>query len=322
MVSWSRLGPDDGSCCLLDSEVNEVGLGSSGKVLQRAYSRVRGGYSHPVDQEIADFESLMKLEPHGPDVYVGISPEYPWGRVYGGQVVAQGLRAACQTIDSSFSVHSLHAYFIRGGDSKEPIRYEVDRIRNGRSFMTRRVVARQSAGPILNLSASFQIREEEAEVQEMFVPENTHLPEGMEASSWNNIMEHCHLPNQMSPARASSWIRIKSEIGDDTALQACALAYASDDFPTEAVRISHPIRPPSHGEDDRFVGASLDHAIWFHRPGRSDEWALHDFRGLGLSNARGLSIGQIFDRQGVHMATVAQEILMRKRTPDFKAEGK
>ena len=223
---------------------------------------------------IADFESLMKLEPHGPDVYVGSSPEYPWGRVYGGQVVAQGLRAAHETIDSSFFVHSLHAYFIRGGDSNEPIRYEVDRIRNGRSFMTRRVVARQSAGPILNLSASFQIREEEADVQEMFVPENTAEPEGMEARSWNSIMEHCRLPNQVSPARAASWIRIKSELGDDTVLQACALAYASDDFPTEAARISHPIRPASDGEDDRFVGASLDHAIWFHRPGRSDEWAV------------------------------------------------
>jgi len=111
-------------------------------------------YSRDVENLDSDFRTLMKLEPHGPDVHVGLSPKYPWGRVYGGQVVAQGLRAAHETVDESFRVHSLHAYFIRGGDSDEPIRYEVDRIRNGRSFMTRRVVARQSAGPILNLSAS------------------------------------------------------------------------------------------------------------------------------------------------------------------------
>ncbi|MFL2936012.1 MAG: acyl-CoA thioesterase [Myxococcota bacterium] len=267
----------------------------------------------------SDFKVLMTLEPHGPDVYVGLSPKYPWGRVYGGQVVAQGLRAAHETVDDSFRVHSLHAYFIRGGDSDEPIRYEVDRIRNGRSFMTRRVVARQSAGPILNLSASFQILEpEEADVQEMFIPEEMAPPEELEVQSWSPMMEHCPLPNRLSPAQASSWIKIKTPLGEDAVLQACALAYASDDFPTEAARISHPIRPPSSGEDDRFVGASLDHAIWFHRPGRSDEWALHDFRGLGLSNARGLSIGQVFDRQGIHMATVSQEILMRKKRTEVK----
>lgn len=261
----------------------------------------------------SDFNALMTLEPHGPDVYVGLSPSYPWGRVYGGQVVAQGLRGAYETVDESFRVHSLHAYFIRGGDFDEPIRYEVDRIRNGRSFMTRRVVARQSAGPILNLSASFQIAEpEEADVQEMFIPEETPRPEDLKTQSWTPMMEHCALPTQASPAQASSWIKMRTALGEDPVLQACALAYASDDFPTEAARVSYPISPPAGGDDDRFVGASLDHAIWFHRPGRSDDWALHDFRGLGLSNARGLSIGQVYDRQGMHMATVSQEILIRK----------
>ena len=106
------------------------------------------------------FSELMTLEPHGPDVFVGDGPEYPWGpRVYGGQVVAQGLLAAGRTVEDPFHVHSLHAYFIRGGTADEPIRYEVDRIRNGRSFCTRRVVARQSGGAILNLSASFHVDE-------------------------------------------------------------------------------------------------------------------------------------------------------------------
>ena len=120
--------------------------------------------------EVSDFATLMALEAHGPDVYVGVSPEYPWGRVYGGQVVAQGLRAAQATVGADHHVHSLHAYFIRGGTSNEPIRYEVDRIRNGRSFVTRRVVARQSEGAILNLSCSFQVHEDQADVQESALP--------------------------------------------------------------------------------------------------------------------------------------------------------
>jgi acyl-CoA thioesterase-2 len=95
---------------------------------------------------VTDFKTPMKLEPHGPEVFVGVGPPYSWGRVYGGQVVAQALRAARATVDDSFQVHWLHSYFTRGGDDNEPIRYEVDRIRNGRSFLTRRVVARQSMG--------------------------------------------------------------------------------------------------------------------------------------------------------------------------------
>ncbi|MAI77957.1 MAG: acyl-CoA thioesterase II [Deltaproteobacteria bacterium] len=262
---------------------------------------------------IKNFTDLMELDPQGDDGYVGLSPEYPWGRVYGGQVVAQGLRAAYHTVDEAFHVHSLHAYFIRGGDSDEPIRYEVDQIRNGRSFMTRRVVALQSGGPILNMSASFQVREEEAEIQEVFVPEGLARPVDLKPESWNTVMEHCRLPDQLAPARSMSWIRILTELGDDSALQACALAYTSDDFPTEAARLSYPIEPPAHGDDDRFMGASLDHAIWFHRPGRNDRWALHDFHGMGLAGARGLAVGQVFDTEGVHMATVAQELLMRRK---------
>ncbi len=116
--------------------------------------------------ESIDFKTLMTLESHGPDVFVGRALSYPWGRLYGGHVIAQALRAAYQTVDTDHRVHSLHAYFIRGGNFDEPVRYEVDRIRNGRSFLTRRVVARQSVGPILNLSASFQLAEDQADIQE------------------------------------------------------------------------------------------------------------------------------------------------------------
>ena len=111
-----------------------------------------------------DFVTLMSLDQHGPDTWIGLSANYQWGRIYGGQVVAQALWAALKTVDDDFQPHSLHAYFIRGGTLDEPVRYEVDRLRNGRTFCTRAVVARQSGGAILHLSCSFQRAEEDAEV--------------------------------------------------------------------------------------------------------------------------------------------------------------
>lgn len=269
--------------------------------------------------DVTDFNSLMNLESHGPDVYVGIGPSYPWGRVYGGQVVAQALRAAYSTVDPEYRVHSLHAYFIRGGDYEEPIRYEVDRIRNGRSFLTRRVVARQSVGPILNLSASFQVREDQVDVQELKMPTDVRTPDELPACDWGPILGRRMLPDEASAgARSACWLRVQPEVADDPVQQDCALAYASDDIPTEAASLSHPRRPSptaDPGEYDRlFVSASLDHAIWFHRPGRHDDWVLHDYRGQGLVGARGLAIGQLFGRGGTHLATVAQEVLFRERT--------
>jgi acyl-CoA thioesterase-2 len=266
--------------------------------------------------DVTDFKTLIDLESHGPDVFVGIGPSYPWGRVYGGQVVAQALRAAFSTVDEDHHVHSLHAYFIRGGDFEEPIRFEVDRIRNGRSFVTRRVVARQSMGPILNLSASFQIREEQVDVQECSMPAALPQPEDLPAKDWGEILERRAIPTE--GARSSYWLRVAGPLADDSITQSCALAYASDDVPTEAASQSHPTHPelsqdPSaYGET--FIGASLDHAIWFHRPGRHDDWVLHDFQGHGVVGARGLTIGQLYSREGVHLATVAQEILIRERT--------
>jgi acyl-CoA thioesterase-2 len=265
--------------------------------------------------DVTDFDTLMRLESHGPDVFVGVGPDYPWGRVYGGQVVAQGLRAALATVDPDHRVHSLHAYFIRGGDSDEPIRYEVDRIRNGRSFLTRRVVARQSVGPILNLSASFQIREQQADVQELDAPD-VPAPEALAADDWGPILQRRPVPG--AGASASCWLRVAGPLAADPVTQACALAYASDDIPTEAASKSHPRTGALSDEpgsyDRAFIGASLDHAVWFHRPGRHDDWVLHAFQSLGVTGARGLGIGQVFSRDGVHLATIAQEILIRERT--------
>jgi acyl-CoA thioesterase-2 len=127
-----------------------------------------------------DLSHVFELEPHGPDTYVGESPPYPWGRIYGGLVIAQALWAATQTVKPEHGVHSLHAYFILGGDLTEPVRYEVDRVRNGRSFTTRRVAARQSGGTILTLGCSFQRAEEGPETQSASLPESTPPPEDLE----------------------------------------------------------------------------------------------------------------------------------------------
>src|SRR6478736_6886894 len=120
---------------------------------------------------------ILDLAEHGPDTYVGVGPQYPWGGLYGGQIVAQALRAATLTIDEGFVVHSLRAYFIRRGDHNEPVRYEVDRIRNGRSFATRRVVARQPVGAILNLEASFQRLEHSADIETVSLPPDVPVPD-------------------------------------------------------------------------------------------------------------------------------------------------
>ncbi len=269
--------------------------------------------------QVDGFATLMALEAHGPDVYVGVSPEYSWGRVYGGQVVAQGLRAAQATVDDDHHVHSLHAYFIRGGTSDEPIRYEVDRIRNGRSFVTRRVVARQSEGAILNLSCSFQIREDQAEVQESSLPDDVGDPGSGSVEDWEFLGRRVA---HRSTGRSAIWLRVLGDIGDDLAMQACALAYVSDDIPTSAVGSTHPwtneagqgLTKSNEDVYEMFFNTSLDHAIWFHRPLPTNEWLLHNHRSHGLANARGLAVGEVFAPSGIHVATVAQEILIRERT--------
>jgi acyl-CoA thioesterase-2 len=257
-----------------------------------------------------DFRTMMTLEPHGPDTFVAAGPSYPWGGLYGGQIVAQALRAAAVSVDAGYLVHSLHAYFIRLGDAAEPIRLEVDRIRNGRTFLTRRVVARQSGGAILNLSASFHAPESGPEVQTEEMPV-VPAPDTLPADGWSPLIDRRFLETDIAPGRIGAWMRLSEETGDDPVLNACALAFLSDDLPTDAVVARHPDRQPRGSNERSFWSASLDHAIWFHRPLRADAWHLHAFTCRGLIGARGLSSGAIFDQRGRHVATVAQEVLIR-----------
>ena len=146
-----------------------------------------------------DLQTILNLADHGPDVMVGIGPRYPWGGLYGGQIVAQALRAAASTVEEGFVVHSVRAYFIRRGDHTEPVRYEVDRIRNGRSFETRRVVARQAVGAILNLEASFQLPEPSEDVPAILPPEGVPTPDELVEESWSPVFRRCMVPIERRP---------------------------------------------------------------------------------------------------------------------------
>ncbi len=268
------------------------------------------------------FSDMLDMAPHGPDVWVGESADYPWGRVYGGQVAAQGFWAASRTVDPAFHPHSLHAYFIRGGDSDEPIRYEVDRIRDGRSFATRRVVARQSGGAILNLAASFHVREEAPDATRITMPEGLPEPESLTSEpAWSGLLDHRDVPDTDDWAR--SWLKVAGPLGADPVVHLVAHVYASDDIPTEAVQLAHPRgRPRVETEyETMYMGASLDHAVWFHRFAPADEWTLHEVRSPGVAGSRGLAFGEIWSREGIHVASVAQEVLLRERGPSPRPGG-
>ncbi|WP_334144274.1 acyl-CoA thioesterase [Rhabdothermincola sp.] len=262
---------------------------------------------------------ILDLEDHGPDTFVGAGPRYPWGGLYGGQIVAQALRAAAATVAAGFDVHSLRAYFIRRGDHSEPVRYEVDRIRDGRSFCTRRVVARQAVGAILNLEASFQAAERSDDIETVSLPAGLPAPDELEPSSWSPVFERRFVPpsrialgERSGVGRAAAWLRVLDELDGDQLLHRAALAYLSDDLPTDAVVRAHPLATePEEVLHQVLFTASLDHTIWFHRPMRADRWHLHDFTCHTFVGGRGLAIGHVFTEDGTHAATVAQEVLLR-----------
>ena len=261
-----------------------------------------------------EFRELLRLEPHGPDTYVGIAARYPWsGRLFGGQVVAQALKAAAATVDTARAAHSLHSYFIRPGSHDEPLRFEVERLRDGRSFSTRQVVVRQSAGAILNLSVSFQVDEAEADVQICALPPDIAEPDDPELtdSSWGGLLQRRAV--ETGGGHVGYWIRLATDIGDDPIDRSCGLAFISDAAPSRAARAPHPDVTGTTDDRSRFQGASLDHSMWFHRPCDPSEWHWFDTRSHGLAGGRGLVTGDVLSRAGVHVATIAQQVLLRRR---------
>lgn len=260
------------------------------------------------------FAELMELEQHGPDTWLGTSPRYPWGRIYGGQAIAQALWSAAQTVEERFHPHSLHAYFIRGGSLDEPVRFEVQRLRDGRSFCTRAVVARQSGGAILNLSCSFQVDEDEAEIQTARMPLAPPADDIQpQTTNWPWIMERRSIRTYPGAGQSMGWVKLTDPLDDDPLLHVCGLAFCSDTIQFNAARSIHPLQVPEEQHHEKFAGASLDHAIWFHRPLRADGWHLHQWDCHGLRGARGITVGNLFAPDGAHIATVAQELLLRER---------
>src|SRR5436190_4270588 len=224
-----------------------------------------------------DLAQILQLAAHGPDTFVGTGPSYNWGGLYGGHIVAQALRAAAYTVGADHDVHSLRAYFIRRGDHTEPIRFEVDRIRNGTAFVTRRVIARQATGAILNLEASFQRAEEAPDIETIRMPV-VPRPDEVNHDSWTESFERGFVPPSAMPddgrlgaGRAIAWMRATAPLGEDQLVHRCALAYMSDDMPTDAVVRALPgYRGDLTDFDQRWFAASLDHSMWFHRPMRAD----------------------------------------------------
>jgi acyl-CoA thioesterase-2 len=271
--------------------------------------------------------ALLDLERIEENIFRGVSPAHSSVRVFGGQVAGQALVAAGRTVPVERKVHSLHAYFIRPGDPSIPIVYEVDRIRDGRSFTTRRVVAVQRGKAIFALSASFQQPEPGVEHAETMpdVPPPDELPS--RAESMRKIAAKLdpamtvprpidiryvtdppwELRGQGNEARNQVWMRADGRLPDDELLHVCVLAYASDMTLLDSILVRHGV----YWGFDKVLGASLDHALWFHRPFRADEWFLYDSVSPSAAGARGLATGRFFAQDGTLIATVVQEGLLR-----------
>ncbi len=283
---------------------------------------------------VQDLLSILDLEPLEVNLFRGRSPQVGWQRVFGGQVIGQALVAACRTVEEieTRPPHSLHGYFLLGGDPTVPIIYEVDRIRDGRSFTTRRVVAIQHGRAIFSMSASFHVHEpgfdHQAEMPKVPGPED--LPSDAEIRDRvlpmmpdpirryferERLIElrpvefERYLGKRFPDGHFHIWMRTTSTLPATPAIHRCVLAYASDLSLLDCALVPH-------GRtvfEKSIMAASLDHALWFHRPFQADEWLLYSQDTPSAGGARGFARGLIFTRDGTLVASVAQEGLLRER---------
>jgi acyl-CoA thioesterase-2 len=278
---------------------------------------------------VAQLVELLDLETIDLNLFRGRQPDTSLQRVFGGQVAGQALVAASRTAPEHTSMHSLHSYFLRPGDTSVPIVYDVDRVRDGRSFATRRVLARQKGRPIYALTASFQVAEAGLDHQDR-MPETPSPDESVDlatlrAQRGHDADQYTHewsaldlrlaadsrrggaLVDEARPSVARYWMRTAGSLPDDPLVHLAALTYASDITLLGSALVPH----------DRFLSdpdiqaASLDHAVWFHRPFRADRWLLYDQTSPSASGGRGLAFGRVFTEDGVLVASVAQEGLIR-----------
>jgi acyl-CoA thioesterase II len=271
---------------------------------------------------------LLDLEPIEVNIFRGVTPDEERQRVFGGQVAAQSLTAAGRTVDSG-RPHSLHAYFLRPGDPSIPILYEVDRIRDGRSFATRRVVAIQHGRAIFNMSTSFHV--DEPGLSHQFPMPDVPPPEELDTLATRlepyreTLAKWFEQPHPIEQRYVGDlpfaqggagepyqrlWIRADGKLPDDPLLHASIAAYASDMSLFDTMLAPHEVR----WDDTEFMGASIDHCMWFHRAFRADEWLLYDMDSPVAHGARGLARGFLFTRTGELVVSVVQEGLMRVRS--------
>ncbi|MFT4305789.1 MAG: acyl-CoA thioesterase II [Microbacterium sp.] len=283
------------------------------------------------DDPVASLLRLLDLSPAqartSEDVFTGASQRMPLGRVYGGQVLAQTVVAASRTVPAERPIHSMHGYFLRPGDSSRSIAFSVDRLRDGRSFTARRTQAYQQGTPIFSMIASFQ-REESGLEHEEPMPDDVPDPEDLPAPdlagglhpmsmrAFRDLpLEVRHVPGSLygpfsgpvQPHQAV-WLRARRPLPDDPLLHRAALAYVSDMTIQEPILRAHGLSWQEPGLNV----ASLDHAMWWHRPARVDEWLLYVQSSPAARGGRGLATGRIYSREGVLAASVAQEIMVRR----------
>ncbi len=282
-----------------------------------------------MDQRIADLLSLLELEPLEVNLFRGESRDIGSPQVFGGQVLGQALMAASRTVKDRV-VHSLHAYFLRRGDFNAPIIYDVDRSRDGQSFSNRRVVAIQHGEQIFNMTASFQVVEPGLEHQipmpsvpppealadtsrvrpELLarLPERVRrLLETPRPFEFRTVQPADALQRAMAAPAREIWFRAVSAVPDDETLQRCLLAYVSDFYLLETATLPHGISTLS----GKAIVASIDHAMWFHRPLRVDDWLLYAVESPSASGSRGFARASVFARDGRLVASTAQEGLVR-----------
>ncbi len=280
-----------------------------------------------MQRAVDDLIALLDLEAIEVNIFRGISPDVEAQRVFGGQVAGQALVAATRTVDDDRAVHSLHAYFLRPGDPTVPILYEVDRLRDGRSFTTRRVVAIQHGKAIFNLQASFHIHEEGFEHEApmpLGVPAPETIPDFKQRwEPWAEMLGDWYERDRPIDSRTidwqprdrarplppyqNVWLRADGKLPDDQVLHNCIITYASDMTLLDTTLLPHAV-----GAVEKDVAmASLDHAMWFHRPFRADEWLLYAQETPSASGGRGTATGSIFTHDGHLAVTVVQEGLLR-----------
>ncbi|MGO1802602.1 MAG: acyl-CoA thioesterase [Microbacteriaceae bacterium] len=288
-----------------------------------AESRAQASVDHLLDVLDLDESSARTTE----DIFTGRSHDMPTGRIYGGQVLGQSLLAAERTLSPGRAAHSMHGYFLRPGDSTQGVTIAIDRIHDGRSFSTRRAQAYQNGVPIFSMIASFQ---DEAPGLEHAAPMPAGIPQPEELTSDELLVDgadpnalrtlterpvdtrHVEAPIYLAAdgahvAHQAVWMRLRAPMPDDQRLHRAALAYLSDMTIQESILRAHGV----HWSTPGLKVASLDHAMWWHRPARVDEWMLFVQESPNARGGRGLATGRIYTRDGVLAASVTQEIMIR-----------